>query len=120
MTLLIVDDSNIIRRTIARYIDRGQFSNVFTAGNGREAIGIFRDQCPDFVTLDITMPEVDGLDCLEEMMQINDAARILVISALADKATAIEALKRGAQAFLCKPFTADELNGAVTELLSEA
>lgn len=119
MKLLIVDDSNIIRRTIARYIDRGQFAEVFTAGNGREAVRIFRAQSPDFVTLDITMPEVDGLDCLEEMLQINDEARVLIISALADKATAIEALKRGAQAFLCKPFTADELNGAVAEILSE-
>jgi len=119
MKLLIVDDSNIIRRTISRYIDRGQFTEVFTAGNGREALQLFRRQNPDFVTLDITMPEVDGLTCLDEMMQINDNARVLVISALADRATAIEAMKRGAQAFLCKPFTAEELNGAVTELFSE-
>ncbi len=120
MKILIVDDSSIIRRTIARYIDRELFPEVFTAGNGREAIHVFRRQNPDFVTLDLTMPEVDGLTCLDEMLQINENARILVISALADRTTAIEALKRGAQAFLCKPFTEEELKEAVDELFCEA
>lgn len=120
MKILIVDDSSIMRRTISRYIDRGLFSEVFTAGNGREAVHVFRRQLPDFVTLDITMPEVDGLTCLEEILQINEDARVLVISALADRAIAIEALKRGAQAFLCKPFTAEELKEAIDEFFCEA
>ena len=120
MKLLIVDDSSIIRRAISRYVDRGLFSEIFTAANGREAIQVFRHENPDFVTMDITMPEVDGLTCLSEMLRINRDARILVISALADRSTAIEALKRGAQAFLCKPFTAEELNEAIDELLCEA
>ena len=119
MKLLIVDDSNIIRRTITRYVEKAPFSEVFTAENGLAALEIFRAQRPEFVTLDITMPGIDGLTCLEEMLQHDANVRVLIISALGDRTTAIEALKRGAQAFLCKPFTAEELNEAISDLLSD-
>lgn len=117
LKVLIVDDSLIIRRTIQRQLDENAVSEVAMASNGVEALQLFRQQEPDIVTLDITMPKMDGLTCVEEMLRINSEARILVISALADKRTALDALKRGAQAFLCKPFTPDELREVFQELL---
>ena len=79
----------------------------------------FRRVRPDLVTMDLTMPEMGGIECVERMVEIDPDVIILVISALSDKATAIEALKKGANGFLCKPFTEQELNRAFRELLEE-
>lgn len=119
MKILIVDDSNIIRRSIQRAMGDEKFAEVQTAGNGSAAVEIFRDFLPDVVTMDITMPEMDGLTCVEALLKIKSDVRILVISALGDKATAVEAIKRGAEGFLLKPFTADELQEALDEILED-
>ena len=115
--LLIVDDSNIIRRKIERSVHIDGLTVVGNASNGIEAIHLFRKHMPELVTMDITMPEMDGIECVEKLIQINPEVQILVISALADKSTALEAIKKGANGFLCKPFNAEELNDALSELL---
>jgi two-component system chemotaxis response regulator CheY len=79
---------------------------------------MFERTQPDVVTMDLTMPEMDGIQCVEEIVQMNPNVLILVISALADKATAVEAIEKGANGFLCKPFTDRQLNDALAELLS--
>lgn len=117
MKLLIVDDSNIIRSKIARALGTEQIEVVGLAKNGREAVAAFKRARPDLVTMDLTMPEMDGIECITELLALDPSLRILVVSALADKATAIEALKRGAQGFLCKPFSEQELAEAVGELM---
>ncbi len=116
--LLIVDDSNIIRRKIERSVDISDIAIVGSAANGLEAVRLFKRHRPSAVTMDITMPHMDGIQCVEELIKIDSQVRILVISALADKATAIEAIMKGANGFLCKPFTNQELNAALRELLS--
>ena len=120
LKLLIVDDSNIIRRRIERSQQHDRIKVVGTAANGREAITMFTKTQPDVVTLDLTMPEMDGIDCVERLVEINPGVLILVVSALADKATAVEAIRRGANGFLCKPFTDRQLNEALAELLEGA
>lgn len=120
MKLMIVDDSNIIRRKIERSTEVENLEVVGTASNGVEALEKFRELRPDVVTMDLTMPEMGGIECVERMVEIDSDVVILVVSALSDKATAIEALKKGANGFLCKPFTEDELNNAFRELLTEA
>jgi two-component system chemotaxis response regulator CheY len=72
---------------------------------------------PTLVTMDLTMPEMDGAECVSQLVQRDPQLRILVISALADKLTAIEALERGASGFLCKPFTDRQLNDALRKLI---
>jgi two-component system chemotaxis response regulator CheY len=69
--------------------------------------------------MDLTMPEMDGIECVQELVAINPKVLILVVSALADKATAVEAIEKGANGFLCKPFNDRQLNEALEELLSE-
>lgn len=118
--LLIVDDSNIIRRRIERFQQIARLQVVGSASNGREAVDMFRRTQPDVVTMDLTMPEMDGIECVEQLVAMNPDVRILVVSALADKATAVEAIEKGANGFLCKPFTDKQLNEALEELLSEA
>lgn len=120
MKLLIVDDSTVIRHKIERAVTSKGVDVVGQADNGRDALSKFSQLQPDLVTLDITMPEMDGLEALEAMLQTNPEARVLVISALADKATGIEALTRGALGFLCKPFSDIELNEALIELAEDA
>ena len=118
MRLLIVDDSNVIRRAIARQIGNSRYE-VRAAGNGTEALAVFDEFTPEIVTMDITMPELDGLSCVDAILNRRPDTKILVISALADKATAVEAIKRGAQGFLLKPFTAEMLHTELAELLAE-
>ena len=118
LKLLIVDDSNIMRRRIERSQQFEELQVVGTAGNGLEALEMFRKTDPDMVTMDLTMPQMDGIECISKLVQLKPAVRILVISALADKATAVEAMERGANGFLNKPFTDRQLNEAIAELMS--
>lgn len=117
--LMIVDDSNIIRSKITRTLTQHQMEVVATACNGEEAISLFKTSKPDVVTMDLTMPLMDGLECIRALRKINPKVQILVVSALSDKSTAIQALKEGAQGFLCKPFSESELTEAMEELLGE-
>ncbi|MDR1662556.1 MAG: response regulator [Azoarcus sp.] len=117
--LLIVDDSAIIRSRIARILNDQRLSHISVVGmaqNGVEAIALYLQHSPDIVTMDITMPRMDGVDCTEKMISIHPECNILVISALSDKATALKALKKGARGFLYKPFTDEELIAAFLEL----
>ncbi|HSI82493.1 MAG: response regulator [Candidatus Methylacidiphilales bacterium] len=117
MRLLIVDDSSIVRRIIERHFRNHAITEIYEASNGQKALEVYREKAPDLVTMDITMPEMDGLSAVRHIMEINPKARILVISALADAATAVEAVKLGARGFLCKPFTAAELDEAFVDIL---
>jgi two-component system chemotaxis response regulator CheY len=120
LKLMIVDDSNIIRRRIERSQQIARLEVVGSANNGVAAVEMFKRTQPDVVTMDLTMPEMDGIECVQNLVAMNPNILILVVSALADKATAVEAIERGANGFLCKPFTDRQLNDALEELLSEA
>jgi two-component system chemotaxis response regulator CheY len=115
--LMIVDDSNIMRRRIERSQQFEELQLVGTAGNGVEALELFKRTDPDVVTMDLTMPRMDGIECIGRLVALKPAVRILVISALADKATAVEAMEKGANGFLNKPFTDRQLNEAIAELM---
>ncbi len=118
MKMLIVDDSLIIRRKIEREINLPELTEIYTANNGQEAVEIFTTHEPELVTMDLTMPKMDGTECVKQLVSINPNTVILVISALADRATAIKAVKYGAYGFLCKPFTECEINEALTKCIA--
>jgi two-component system chemotaxis response regulator CheY len=120
LRMMIVDDSNIIRRRIERSQQNARLQVVGSASNGREAVELFQKTDPDVVTMDLTMPEMDGIQCVEKLVELKPEILILVVSALADKATAVEAIEKGANGFLCKPFSDRQLNDALVELLREA
>jgi two-component system chemotaxis response regulator CheY len=120
LTLLVVDDSQFARNRIQRALALRNVRRVLHAANGREAIETFRRAQPHLVTMDLTMPELDGIGATAEMVRLRPDVRILVVSALADKATAIEALKRGACGFLLKPFDDLRLNDALALMLKAA
>ena len=120
MRLMIVDDSNMIRSRISRVVQNGGLSHVALVGlarTGAEALNIARSTQPDVVTMDLTMPEMDGIECIQQMLRFLPRTNILVVSALSDKSTAIQALKLGARGFVAKPFTDDELKMALLDVM---
>ncbi len=120
MKLLVVDDSHFIRNRIQRMVAVHRIDEIIMASNGMEALKLFQKERPDVVTMDITMPGLDGIACTSAMVRMEPKVLILVVSAIADKATAIRALRQGANGFLLKPFTDEELNASLTELLRGA
>ncbi len=117
MRLLIVDDSSVMRRTIEKNLDNYDLEIIGQAANGVEAVQMVIDEKPDVVTLDITMPEMDGIACLEEIMKIKPDTKVMIITALADKLTGLTALDRGARGFMYKPVNATDLAKAFDKLL---
>ncbi|MBC5767179.1 response regulator transcription factor [Ramlibacter albus] len=120
MRLMIVDDSNMIRSRISRVVQNGGLANISLVGlarNGAEALRIAKSTLPDVVTMDLTMPEMDGIQCIAELLKALPKTNILVVSALSDKSTAIQALRLGARGFVAKPFSDDELKLALLDVM---
>ena len=117
--LVVCDDSNMARKQVLRALPTDWPVSVTEASNGRQAMDAIRQGLGHVVLLDLTMPEMDGIECVEHVIKIKPDVLILVVSALADKATAVEAIEKGANGFLCKPFTDDQLNEALAELIGE-
>lgn len=119
MKMMIVDDSTVIRRKIQRSTEVQPISKFCFATNGLEAVSVFKSEKPHVVTMDLTMPKMDGVECVKQVMELDPSVNILVISALSDKATALKAIKNGARGFLCKPFNDQQLNDALKELIND-
>lgn len=120
LSMMIVDDSMIIRNRIARLVAGPALPHINIAGlaaNGEMAVELARDSRPDLITMDLTMPLLDGEACIERIIDFLPETKILVVSALADKATALRAIKKGASGFLHKPFTDEELLDSLLELI---
>lgn len=115
--LMIVDDSNIIRKRIERCFDRNQFDLVAVAVDGQDAYNKCKEHQPDVVTMDLTMPNMDGLACIRALIEIKPTINILLVSALSDKATGLLAIKYGARGFLCKPFTDEQLIDGLNKMV---
>jgi two-component system chemotaxis response regulator CheY len=119
MRVLIVDDSHIVRDVIENvFIDLG-FDIVGKTNNGRDAVSVVAEKRPELVTLDITMPEMDGLTALDRILGIAPETKVIVISALSSKEVALSALRKGAVSYIFKPFTRDELHEVLREVTGE-
>lgn len=119
-TLMIVDDSMIFRNRIARLAADERLRGVHVvaqAADGFQAVQQAQVHQPAFVTMDLTMPRMDGPACLEALRSIVPDSRVLVVSALSDRATALKALTRGAHGFLLKPFSDEQLVESLRELM---
>lgn len=119
--LLIVDDSNIIRTHIARLMVDPRLPSIRIVGlapDGAKAVEMAKSARPDLITMDLTMPHMDGEACIERIANILPDARILVVSALSDKATALRAITKGAHGFLQKPFTDESMVLSLLELMN--
>ena len=114
--VLIVDDSLFMRNHLARLLGEHGYETVL-AENGREAVKMYRSVRPDVVLMDITMPQMNGMDALAEIRQLDLRARVVMLTALDQQLVAARAVHMGAKDFLVKPVTSARLLLAVQKAL---
>ena len=115
-TILIADDDAFTRMRCAKLMTKSGHE-VLEAVNGQEAVEKFRTHKPDCVLMDITMPEMDGLEALTEIRQIDPNARVAMVTAMSQQEIVIQALQAGAKDYVVKPFQSERVLRAVKKLL---
>jgi two-component system chemotaxis response regulator CheY len=114
--VLIVDDAAFMRMSIKNMLSNYEFEIVGEAENGLMAIEKYKELQPDIVTLDITMPEMDGLQALRVIKKLDPSASVVMVSALGQEARMKEAIIYGAKGFIVKPFKEEILVAALSKL----
>lgn len=109
MRVLIVDDAAFIRVSLRMMLEKNGYHVVGEAGNGFEAIQMYKELKPDLVTMDITMPEMDGISSLKAIRKLDSTAKIVMISALGQEHHVKDAVLSGARGFIVKPFKEDQV-----------
>ncbi len=115
--ILIVDDAAFMRMMIKNILVKEGYEVVGEAENGAQAVEKYKELSPDLVTMDITMPEMDGISAVKEIMKINSGAKVVMCSAMGQQAMVIDAIQAGAKDFIVKPFQADRVIEAISKVL---
>lgn len=115
--ILIVDDAAFMRMMIKEILTKNGFDVVGEASDGAEAVEKYKELNPDLVTMDITMPEMDGIAALKEIKKMDPDAKIIMCSAMGQQTMVIDAIQAGAKDFIVKPFQADRVIEAITKAL---
>jgi len=115
--VLIVDDTKFMRDILKNILKKKELEVIGEAANGKEAVLKYQELKPDLVTMDIIMPEMDGIEAVKKIMQIDPSARILMCSAMGQQALVIEAIQSGAKDFVIKPFQPARVLEAVDRAL---
>lgn len=118
--VLIVDDAAFMRMMIRNILISGGYEVVGNAENGVEAVELYERLKPDLVTMDITMPEKDGITAVKEIIALDSEARIVMCSAMGQQALVIEAIQSGAKDFIVKPFRPDRVLEAINKVMSNS
>ena len=111
--VLIADDASFMRMMLKKILSTGDFEVVGEAENGKKAVEQYTLLKPDVATMDITMPELDGISALKEILKIDRQAKVIMCSAMGQQAIVIEAIKEGAKDFIEKPFQAERVIEAI-------
>ena len=115
--IMVVDDAAFMRMRCAKLLSENGFQ-VIEASTGAEAVSTYKADRPDGVLMDITMPDMDGLAALKEIIKHDPDARVAMVTAMGQQSLVMEALKTGAKDFIVKPFDHDRVLGAVAKLLN--
>jgi two-component system chemotaxis response regulator CheY len=113
--ILVVDDAAFMRMRCTKLLQDNGYDTL-EAGNGVEAVQKYQQYKPDAVLMDITMPDMDGIETLKKLMEINPQVRVSMVTAMGQQSLVIEALKSGAKDFVVKPFNADRVLAAVKKI----
>lgn len=116
--ILVVDDAAFMRRMVIDVLQNGGHEIVGEAANGNEALTRFQQLRPDVTTLDITMPEKDGLTALREIIACDPGAKVVMCSALSQETKVLEAVRAGAKDFIAKPFQAERVLSAIEKIVA--
>ena len=115
--ILLVDDAAFMRMMVKDALTKNGFTDLYEASDGVEAVDKFKEIHPDLVIMDITMPNMDGLEALKAIKQIDANANVVMCSAMGQEAMVIEAIKSGAKDFIVKPFKPERILKTVTTVL---
>jgi two-component system, chemotaxis family, chemotaxis protein CheY len=116
--ILITDDALFMRVTLKNILTQHGYEVVGEATNGAEAVDLYRQLKPDAVTMDITMPEMDGIEAVTEICREDPNARIVMCTAMGQRSMVVDAIRAGARDFVVKPFQPDRVVEALTKLLA--
>lgn len=117
--ILIVDDAKFMRMTLTNILQKGNHEVIGEAENGRLAIEQYKELNPDIVTMDITMPEMTGIEAVKQIKAINPNAKIIMCSAMGQQKLVVEAIESGAKDFVVKPFDENRVLEAVSRVLEK-
>ncbi|GER68591.1 chemotaxis protein CheY [Weizmannia acidilactici] len=117
-SILIVDDAKFMRMTLAKMLENGGHTVVGEAENGQRAIELYRELKPDVVTMDITMPEMTGIEAVKAIIREFPDAKIIICSALGQQKLVVESIESGAKDFIVKPFDEVRVLEAVDRVLN--
>ena len=117
MSILIVDDAAFMRINLKNILEKAGYEVVGEAENGSEAVQKYKDLDPDLVTMDITMPEMDGIEAVKKIREIDSDANIIMCSAMGQQSMVVEAIEAGAKDFIVKPFDDDRVIEAVEKAM---
>lgn len=115
--VLITDDAAFMRMMLKDILSKGGYEIVGEAANGNESVTKYQELKPDLVTMDITMPECDGITALKKIMAADPAAKVIMCSAMGQQAMVIESIQAGAKDFVVKPFQPQRVLEAVKKLI---
>ncbi|MCK4781014.1 MAG: response regulator [Candidatus Lokiarchaeota archaeon] len=116
--ILIVDDAQFVRNRIKKVIEKMDFAEVIgEASNGDDAISLYKKLKPDLVTMDLVMPNKDGIEAIEEIMKFDKKANIIVVSAMGQELSIIEATEKGAKDYIKKPFKEEQIYRTIERFL---
>lgn len=115
--VLIVDDASFMRMMIKDILQKNGFEVIGEAANGIEAVNLYKKEKPDVVTMDITMPDMDGIEAVKEIRAFDPAAKVIMCSAMGQQSMVMDAIKSGAKDFIVKPFQADRVLEAIRKVV---
>ena len=118
--VLIVDDAAFMRMLLKGILEKGGYEVVGEAKDGVEAVDQFKVLHPQVITMDMTMPDMDGIQAVKEIMAIDPHTNIVMVSAMGQQAMVVEAMKAGVKDFIVKPFQADRILETLEKILKGA
>ncbi|MFZ5650399.1 MAG: response regulator [Bacillota bacterium] len=116
--IMIVDDAAFMRMMIKNILLKNGYEVAGEAENGKMAVNMYSETRPDLVTMDITMPEMDGIDAVKAIRSMDSSASIIMCSAMGQQSMVMDAIQAGAKDFIVKPFQQDRLLQAIERVLS--
>lgn len=116
--ILVVDDAAFMRMMIKNILTKYGYEVVGEAENGTVAVRMYEELSPDLVTMDITMPEMDGIECVKAILAKDPQANIVMVSAMGQQAMVMEAIQAGARDFIVKPFQQERILQAIERALA--
>ena len=116
--VLIVDDASVVRLMIRKILTQNDFTIIGEATNGKDALVKYKELKPDIVTMDMIMPEADGIQATKDIIAFDENAKVVIVSGIYQKEMLAQAINAGASSYIVKPFESDRVISTLNEVLN--